>query len=276
MGRIFRNLIYILFIISFSNACSEYNRVLKSPNPELKYKKAVEYYEDEEYLKSLPLFEELLPLYKGTEKGQKIYYYYAYNNYHVGNLISAAYHFRKYSATFSLSDNAEEALFMSAYCNYLESPIPSLDQTATNMALDEFQIFVNTFPESKWVDSANTIVDRLNLKLETKAFENSKQYYTVRRYKSAIVAFNNLLQEYPASRFKEEIKLLILKSYYELASNSIVEKKKERYDKGIESYYDFIDNFADSEKTNEAEVIYARLVKERELFLKENPEYNEL
>lgn len=266
----------LLFIAIAVTSCSEYTRIMKSPNPELKYKKAVEYYEAEEYLKSLPLFEELLPLYRGTEKGQKIYYYYAYNNYKLGQLISAAYHFRKYASTFSMSDQAEDAMFMSAYCNYLDSPSPSLDQTPSQLALEEFQIFVNTYPDSELVDSANTIVDKLNMKLEVKAYENSKQYFTVRKFKSAIVAMNNFLEEYPASKYNEEAKLLVLKSYYELATNSIFEKKKERYDKGIEAYYDFIDNFAGSSKINEAEVIYAKLVKEREEFLSENPDQNEL
>ncbi len=265
-------------VLSFLSqwGCSEYNRIMKSPNPELKYKKAIEYYEDEEYLKSLPLFVELLPLYKGTEKGQKIYYYFAYNNYKLGNLITAAYHFRKYASTFSMSDQAQDAMFMSAYCNYLDSPNSSLDQTPSLLALEEFQLFVNTYPESNLVDSANTIVDRLNQKIENKSFENSRQYFTIRKFKSAIVAMENFLVDYPASRYKEEAKIIVLKSYYELATNSIFEKKKERYDKGIEAYYDFIDNFAGSVKINEAEVIYAKLVKEREEFLSENPDQNEL
>jgi len=270
--------LYILIALTllYANGCSEYNKILKSPNPELKYKKAVEYFEAEEYSKSLPLFLEILPLYKGTEKGRKIYIYYAYNNYNLGYLLIAAYHFRKYASTFSMSDQAEEAMFMSAYCNYLDSPGPSLDQTPSLLALEEFQLFVNTYPESELVDSANTIVDKLNLKIENKAFENSKQYYNIRKFKSAIVALNNFLADYPASQYKEEAKILVLKSYYELATNSIFEKKKERYDKGIEAYYDFIDNFAGSVKIDEAEVIYAKLVKEREEFLIENPDQNEL
>lgn len=261
----FKKQLFILssLLIMVFASCSEYQRVLKSPNPEYKYAKTVEYYNEGEYLKALPLLEELIPLYKGTEKGQKIYYYYCYTNYYLDELFTAAYHFKKYASTYSLSEYAEDALFMAAYCNYLESPQPTLDQSSTYNALDQLQIFANTYPKSPLVDSANQLVDELRFKLETKSFYNSKQYYKIRKYKSAVVSLNNTLEEYPASVYAEEIKLLILKSYYYLAINSIEEKKKERFDLGIEAYYDFIDNFADGEYVGEAQSIFDKLTRER-------------
>ncbi len=246
-------------------SCNDYQKVLKSPNPEYKYEKTVEYYNNEEFLKALPLLQELIPLYRGTDKGQKIYYYYCYTNYHLDYLITAAYHFKKYANTYPRSEFAEDALFMSAYCNYLESPAPSLDQAPTFSAMNEMQMFVNAYPSSPLVDSANTLVDELRLKLENKSFENSKQYYKIRKYKSAVVSLRNTLVEFPNTRYAEEIKLLILKSYYYLAINSIEEKKKERFEQGIEAYYDFIDNFADGSFVNEAESIYAKIIKERDI-----------
>ena len=272
-----KKLFFVSLIVTLIfTSCSEYQKVLKSPNPELKYGKSIEYYESGEYLKALPLFEELIPLYKGTEKGQKLYFYYAYANFHLDDLYQAAYHFRSYASTYSLSKYAQEALFMSAYCNYLDAPGPSLDQTPTKLALEELQIFVNTYPESELVDSANTLVDRLNSKLEEKEFLNAMQYYKIRKYQSAIVALNNMITKYPDTQFLEEVKLTILKSYYYLATNSVLSKKKQRFDEGIEAYLDFIDNFADGKSIEEAKLVYAKLIREQERFLTENPSKDEL
>lgn len=265
----------ILSLVTLSS-CDDYNKVLKSPNPELKYTKAIEYYENKEYFKALPLFEELIPLFRGTDRGQKIYFYYAYCNYQVGDLTSGAYHFRTYANTYPLSEYAQESLFLSAYCNYLEAPSTTLDQTPTELALEELQLFTNTYPESDLVDSANVLVDKLNLKLQEKTYLNAKQYFTIRKYKSAIVSLNSFLTSYPDTKYEEESKLLILKSYYHLATNSIESKKKQRFDEGIEVYFDFIDNFADGNNINQAEEVYARLIREREKFLLENPTKNEL
>ena len=213
------SLLTLLLVVLWS--CSDYNRVLKSPNPELKYAKSIELYDEEDYARSLPLLEELIPLYRGTEKGKKIYYYYCYANYHLNYMIAAAYHFKQFANTYPHSEEAEDAMFMAAYCNYLESPVPSLDQAPTYEALEELQIFANTYPESPLLDSANNLVDELRSKLEAKAFLNAKQYYKIRRYKSAIVALNNFQEEYPLSTYSEQVKLLVLKSYYYLSINSI-------------------------------------------------------
>lgn len=273
-----KNLRAFLFIIGLLliSACNEYNRVLKSPNPELKYNKSVEYYENEEYAKSLPLLEELIPLYKGTEKGKKIYFYYCYTNYYLNYMIAAAYHFKRFANTYPHSEEAEDALFMSAFCNYLESPVPTLDQAPTRQALEELQTFANTYPKSPLLDSANKLVDELRAKIETKDYLNAFQYYKIKRYKAAIVALENFQEQYPLSSFSEEVKLLVIKSYYYLAVNSIEEKKGERFEDGINAYFDFIDNFADGKNVNEAEMYYARLVREREEFLKEKRSTDEL
>jgi outer membrane protein assembly factor BamD len=275
MHKISKGLILLSGIVLLLS-CSDYNRVLKSPNPELKYAKSIEYYEDEDYAKTLPLLEELIPLYKGTEKGKKIYYYYCYTNYYLNYMIAAAFHFKRFANTYPHSEEAEDALFMSAFCNYLESPVPSLDQGPTYQALEELQTFANTYPKSPLVDSANKLVDELRAKIETKAYLNAYQYYKIRRYKAAIVALENFQQEYPISSFTEEVKLLVIKAYYYLAVNSIEEKKEERFQDGITAYFDFIDNFADGKNVNEAEEFYARLIRERELYLKEKRQSDEL
>jgi outer membrane protein assembly factor BamD len=51
--------------------------------------------------------------------------------------------------------------------------------------------------------------------------------------------------------------LLIVKSNYNLAENSVEEKKKERYKQTIDAYMNFIDKFADQKKLKEAEAIYS-------------------
>ncbi len=46
----------------------------------------------------------------------------------------------------------------------------------------------------------------------------------------------NILKDFPDSQHKEEILYYILESYFNYAVNSIADKKKDRFDKAIESY----------------------------------------
>ena len=76
----FRLSVIVILLFCFAS-CSKYSRLLKSTDFNKKYDMAVIYYNKKNYNKAFPLFEELLSLYKGTDKAEKIYYYYAYCNY---------------------------------------------------------------------------------------------------------------------------------------------------------------------------------------------------
>ncbi|RMG76595.1 MAG: outer membrane protein assembly factor BamD, partial [Bacteroidetes bacterium] len=120
--------LYILLFSFFFIACSDYNKILKSNDLRLKYDKAVEYYEKKQYFKAYPLLEELSVIYRGTSKAEQIDYYLAYCDYYTGDLLYAAYRFKRFAQTYPKSKYAEECSFMSAYCYYRNSPQYSLDQ----------------------------------------------------------------------------------------------------------------------------------------------------
>jgi len=258
--------ILLLFISVSLISCSGYNKVLKSNNLEYKYGKAVEYYKDEQCLKALPLFEELISLYRGTSKSEKIFYYYAKTHYCLKDYVLAGYYFKQFAKTFPNSKYVEECTFLSAYCSYLESPSFNLDSGPTEVALNDMQVFLEIYPNTSLKDSINTLIDEMNEKMERKSFENSKLYLKTEKYKSAVIALNNTLKDYPATEFREEILFMIVEANYKLAINSIQSKKEERLEDTIESYHKFVDNFENSSKIRQAENYYIGARKELEQF----------
>lgn len=224
-----------------------------------KYDAAVAYFNDEKYDKALPLLEELMPLFRATEKAERVYYYYCYTNFNLDLLYASAYHFKKYSITYPTSEHSEKALFMSAYSNYLMSPSPTLDPTDTYAAINSLQLFINTYPQNELVDSSNVLMDKLRNKLEDKSYLNAKQYYKIFNYKAAVVSLNNTLKEYPETKYQEEILFLILKSNSSLTNNSVKEKKLERIANTIKAYYIFVDSYPDSKHQKEANNIFNKM-----------------
>ena len=109
-----RFLSIIILLTIFSTSCT-YQKLLKSNDNKAKFEKAKEYYGDSNYAKALTLFEQLIPIYRGTEKGEEISYYYAYSNYHIKSYILAGHYFRKFTSSFPNSKFTEECSFMSAY-----------------------------------------------------------------------------------------------------------------------------------------------------------------
>ena len=151
---------------------------------------------------------------------------------------------------------------MSAYCYYLLSPRPSLDQENTRIAIQAFLKFNYKRPESKYVPECKRLIEALNNKLAEKAYLSAKLYYNMGSfnplyYKAAIVAIKSCLNDYPNSKFREDLMYMILESNYQFAQKSIVEKKKERYQSTLDEYYSFVGEFPKSKYNKDVEKIYS-------------------
>ena len=255
--------IYIL-TLSFFISCSEYNKVLKGSDYNLKFDKAIEYYKNDQCYKSLPLLEELMSYFRMTSKGEDVYYYYAKNQYCMGDFYLAGYYFKRFVKNFPQSSRVEECAFNSAVCLMMNSPDYYLDQSESYKAIDEFQLFLSKYPNSYLVDSCNNMVANLRARLERKSFEKGKLYFRMEKFRSAIIALNTTILEFPNTQYKEEVLYLILKSNYLFAINSVLSKKVERFEESIKSYYTFVDSFKNSKFANEAESFYLSSLKELE------------
>lgn len=239
----------LLFL--FSACKSEYERVRTGGDPELILNKAFEYYEKEDYQKAQSLFELVLSNVKGTKKAEKANFYYSYTHYHLKEFLLSAFYFKSFANTFTNSEFREEAAFMSAYSNYKLSPSYRLDQTNTQKAIEEFQLFVNLFPKSTRVRECNNLIDELRSKLEQKAFGEGELYYNLRQYQSAVISFDNLLRDYPETPDEERVRYLIAKASFQLSENSVLEKKTDRYNETMVRCDDFLEKYPKSKYAKE-------------------------
>ena len=245
----FKNSLQNILIISLLvvlSACNGYNKLQKSSDYKLKYAKALEYYDKEDYYKALNLFDQVMPFYRGTDESEDMQYKYAYAYYYQKDFIMASYYFNRFTKTFPTSKYVEECAYMSAYCKYLDSPKYSLDQTNTKEAIKELQIYINTYPYSNRVKKSNELIDELRTKLQKKSLEIAKLYLKMKRYKAAVTSFENLLKEYPDTQFKEEALFRTIEAYYFYASKSVRSKRKERYLEAVDNYNEFISLYPDS------------------------------
>ena len=160
---------------------------------------------------------------------QKSIFFYAKSQYEMGNPIMAGFHFKRLYDQHTLSEFAEESLFMHAESYYAQSPKWSLDQTPTYEALQAYQNFINIYPTSERVELCNNRIDLLRDKLEKKALEAANLYYRTRDYRAAAIAYENLFLEFPDIESPEDLYFLAAMSYYRYAERSFVDKQGERY-----------------------------------------------
>lgn len=253
--------LYFGILAVILSSCSGYEKLLKSSDYNLKYTKAFEYYNKKDYSKAYGLFEQIVPVLRGTSKADTVSFYEAMSSFRMKDYEVAQYHFSTFFQTYSYSPFAEEAEYLAAYCLYLESPNAELDQDNTVKGIESFSAFVRKYPESKYVDKCKELIAELQDKLVEKSRLSAKLYYDMGMYKSSIVALKNSLEEYPNTKYREELMWLVLDSNFQLSENSVESKKKDRYQTTIDEYYSFISEFPQSKWRKDADRIYEKAQK---------------
>ena len=252
--RFLKFLSFIIFVVVVLTACNgQFNKVVKSKDYEYKLKMADKYFEEKKYGNAQQLYEELYPVFKGTDKFEELYYKDAYCFYYMKNYRDAENFFKGFLEVFPNSSKAEEVDYMHALCFYKQSPKLELDQSNTAKSIGVMQTFINTHPGSSRLAEATEIIDKCRSKLEEKELRGAELYYKISQYRAAAISYNDLLNSYPESARGETYKLQSIKAYYKFAKLSIIDKQQERFEKVVTEYQDFADRFPESKLLKEAE-----------------------
>lgn len=234
-------------------SCSGYEKVLKSDDINYKLSKANAYYDKRQYQKANGVYQNLLPVMKGTKDFEMLYFKYAYTSFYLKDYLAASYHFKNFIDYFPSSKDADEAEYMHAYCLYKESPKSNLDQTNTIKAMEAMQSYINMHPSSKRVPEANKLMLDMRSKLEVKDADAAKLYYNLGHYKAASVAYTLMLETYPESAAADFYQYMTMRSYYQYAKASIKGKQEERYGNAAAAYQELKNDYPTSKYIVEAE-----------------------
>jgi outer membrane protein assembly factor BamD len=244
-----------LLIIAAS--CSKFRRIQKSEDWRVRYEAGLNYYAKKDYYRAALLFEDILPIVRGLPEGEKVEFYLAYCQYYEKTYLLASNQFKIFYETYGRSQLAEEAHFMYAYSLYTSAPSSNLDQSEGVEAMDAMQVFLNKYPESKFLDRAAEVITVCQSKLEEKGFENARQYLKLRSYQASIIAFDNFRKNFPDSKYLEEIAYLKFIAQYRFAERSFDDLQAKRFKIAIEFYQELVDSYPSSRFVKEAEKMYS-------------------
>jgi outer membrane protein assembly factor BamD len=263
-----KKIVSLLIVIVLLASCNEYQKALKSEDPAIKFQMATKLYEAKKYNKAIRIFEQIASVYRGKPESENMYFMFSQSYYKTKQYYLAGYQFDSFVSSFPKSDKAQEASFLGAKSYSMLSPEYSLDQTDTTKAIEKLQAFIDTYPNSQYLGEANSIVKNLNEKLERKVFENAKGYNTISDYKSALVALDNFIADYPGTPFKEEALFYKYDSAYQLGINSVPSKMEERLNVAKVAYANLIKFKADTKYRKQADEMFARVEKDLQKFIK--------
>ena len=253
-----------ILMMLLTGCASEFNRVYKTTDNDYKYEFAKECFARGKFTQAITLLQELVTIQKGTDNAQECLYMLAMAEYCDRDYESASETFKKYYKTYPKGIYAEQAAFYIGQSLYQSTPEPRLDQTSTVNAISAYQDFLDFFPESQLKEKATSRMFELTDKLVFKEYLSAKLYFNLgdyfgncleggSNYEACIVTSENALKTYPFTSMREKFAVLIMKSKYELARQSVEDKKVDRYRDAEDECYGFINEYPESEERKTAE-----------------------
>lgn len=257
-------IVAVIMLAVFTSCAKEFNTVYKSTDYDYKYEYAKECFARGKYVKASTLLSELVTIMKGTQNAQECLYMLSMSQYGCQEYEIAAQYFKKYLQTYPHGDYAEMASFYIGQSLYMSTPEPRLDQTQTVSAIAAFQEFLDVYPDAALKSTAQDRIFELQDKLVKKELYSAQLYYNLgsyfgnctgggNNYEACIVTAQNALKDYPYTSMREDFAVLIMKSKYELARQSVDLRKADRFRDAEDECYGFINEYPESKDVETAE-----------------------
>ena len=242
------------------SGCGEYQKLLKSKDPDAKYQAALRYFNEQQYMRAQTLLDDVAVYYKGTERSEDVVCYLA--RCYIGNkdYATAAEYYEAYARNYPKGKYIVEARYQIGHCYYMDAPDARLDQDITRKAIQWLTQFVELFPESPYAQDAYKQIDELNDRLAEKEYYSANLYYNLgtylgNNYLSAEIVAKNAIKKYPGNKYTEELSWIILQSKYQQMVNSFEDKKKDRARATEDEYYNFVTDYPSSKHRQAADRI---------------------
>lgn len=249
----------ICLALLFSSCASEFNKVYKTDDYQYKYEYAKECYANGKYTRAITLLTDLITIEKGTDNAQESLYMLAMAEYNSMDYEGAAQAFKRYYQSYPKGYLAEMSHYYEGLSLYMSTPEPRLDQSMTISAISAFQTYLDLYPDAKLKETAQKKLFELQDKLVLKELYSARLYYNLgpyfgnctdggNNYEACIVTSQNALKDYPYTSMREDFSVLIMKSKFELAEQSVDEKRLDRYQDAEDECYGFLNEFPDSKE----------------------------
>lgn len=132
----------------------------------------------------------------GGDLADDAQYYIAECYFNRKEYLLAVAEYQQLTERYSYSPLTEEAYFKIALSYFKQSPKYPLDQESSLKALQSFQEFIESYPNSKWYPEAENKITEIRNKLARKAYESGRLYRKMEEWKPAILYLDKMLDEF--------------------------------------------------------------------------------
>ncbi|MDP4228991.1 MAG: outer membrane protein assembly factor BamD [Bacteroidota bacterium] len=153
-------------------------------------------YAKEDWLEAIHIFDEIRLQAPTSSFAIEATYLEAMARYNSGTYISAAVDFRAVRRNYPTSSLAARSQFMVGESYYMLSPRAELDQTYSQYAINEYQLFLRDFSDKPLADSAQMRIGEIRNKMALKVLLSAELYLKLSSNNAAIRFFNRVVDNY--------------------------------------------------------------------------------
>ena len=175
-----------------------------------------------------------------------------------GQYLLAGNEFTRFIEFYRTDDRIPQAAYERIQAYAALSPRYELDQTDTRQALAYIRGYLQQYPDSPNAVAAEALRAELREKLARKQYETARLYVRREFFDAAVIAFQEVLSEYPTSPFADDALLEAIEAQIEYADRSVAGRRMERYQKALDIYDQLVTLFPQSPTLGEAQELYDR------------------
>lgn len=193
--KLFAILLLSFFLFISMVGCTS-KKAIKPLTPDERFEKISQLFSKNKYDKVIEESEVYLVAFSGTKKVDSVQYLLAESHFQLKQFILAQAEYERLADQFPSSSLVEISRYKSALSFYNLSPKSQLDQNYTIRAYDLFQQYLDEFPASSNASNVEEIIQDCREKLAKKELETADLYFKMRKYDSALLYYNLIIDDY--------------------------------------------------------------------------------
>ncbi len=186
-------------------------------------------FDKEKYFDASNEFTVIVLRYPGSAVADSAQFYLAETQFKMEEYLVAASEYEKLINNMSRSPLVPLAQFKLAESYYHLSPRPVLDQKYTLMAIRAYQTFIEDYPSHELREKADKRIAELRDKLALKEYKNAEIYRKMRKYHSALIYYDQVLEKYYDSTWADDAMAGKILTYLEMEDYLNAEKEIEKF-----------------------------------------------
>jgi outer membrane protein assembly factor BamD len=173
-----------------------------------------------------------------------------------GEYLLAANEYTRFTQIYRGDPRVPDAGYELAMTYFDRSPAYELDQTDTERAITQFELFMTRFPDHPLFFEAAARITDLRDKLAHKRFIAGTQYERRGYYEAAALTFKSVFDDYYDTDWADDALVGAIRAYVMYSDQSVVERRPERLQSAIDVYDRLLQIFPDSPVLKDAEELY--------------------